>query len=299
VLKICNLKKTFGEHAVLRGVSLQVDAGSILGLVGPNGAGKSTLLRCIVGVVQPEQGTITVDGVDAIANNLEARRRTSYAPSETSLYHRMRAGELLRFATAFHARADLDRGLELLKLFQVPAKRRIRHLSHGMKRKVLMAQALVCGTGLIVLDEPMEALDPEARRCVEGLLRTAADDGAAVLFSSHDLTSTERLCDRIAFLHSGEIVREGSAVELTAEAGRVLRVSLREDRTMDQLPTAKGWTWTGSGRRWTLVYEGHAEIVLRALSTLPIAGVRDGAVSLEEVFEALYPVEEATLERTP
>jgi ABC-type multidrug transport system ATPase subunit len=168
-----------------------------------------------------------------------------------------------------------------------------------MKRKVLMAQALVCGTGLIVLDEPVEALDPEARRCVEGLLRTAADDGAAVLLSSHDLTSTERLCDRIAFLHSGEIVREGSAVELTAEAGRVLRVSLREDRTMDQLPTAKGWTWTGSGRRWTLIYEGHAEIVLRALSTLPIAGVRDGAVSLEEVFEALYPVEEATLERTP
>jgi len=76
VLKICNLEKTFGEHAVLRGVSLEIDAGSILGLVGPNGAGKSTLLRCIVSVVQPEQDTITVDGVDAITDNLEARRRT-------------------------------------------------------------------------------------------------------------------------------------------------------------------------------------------------------------------------------
>lgn len=76
MLKICNLEKTFGEHAVLRGVSLEIDAGSILGLVGPNGAGKSTLLRCIVSVVQPEQDTITVDGVDAITDNLEARRRT-------------------------------------------------------------------------------------------------------------------------------------------------------------------------------------------------------------------------------
>jgi ABC-2 type transport system ATP-binding protein len=299
VLKICNLEKAFGEHAVLRGVSLQVDAGSIFGLVGPNGAGKSTLLRCIVGVVQPEQGTITVDGVDAIADNLEARRRTAYAPSETSLYHRMRAGELLRFATAFHAGANLDRGLELLELFQVPVRRRIRHLSHGMKRKVLMAQALICGTGLIVLDEPMEALDPESRRCVEGLLRTAADEGAAILFSSHDLTSTERLCDRIAFLRAGEIVREGAAAELTAEAGRVLRVSLREDRMLDQLPTHDGWTWSGSGRRWTLVYEGHAETALRALSTLPIAGVRDGAASLEEVFEALCPMQEAAPERKP
>ena len=291
MLEIRNLDKSFGVQPVLRAVSLRADQGVILGLAGPNGAGKSTLLRCLVSVVRPDRGEILVDGVDAQADPLDARRRIGYAPSETALYHRMTAGGLLKLAVAFHPSADVDLGLQLLDRFAVPRDRRIRHLSHGMKRKVLLAQALACRTPLLVLDEPMEALDPEARRVVEGLLREAASAGTTVLFSSHDLMSTERLCDRIAFLRTGRIVRDGTAAELAAEAGRVLHVVLREDRAETDLPTGEGWAWTGGPRRWTLVYDGHAEDVLKALSTLPIAGIRDSAASLEEVFEALYPLE--------
>ena len=219
---------------------MDVQSGSIVGLIGPNGAGKSTLLRCIMGIVQPDHGTITVDGIDAVSDALNARGRIGYAPSETALYHRMTAFDLLRFALAFHKSADLDRGRELLNLFAVPLERRVRHLSHGMKRKILLAQVLASGAPLLVLDEPMEALDPEARRCVEDLLRCAADEGSGVLFSSHDLASTERLCSRIVFLHKGNVVREGNAAELFAEAGRMLTLVLRRPFAKKDLPTGEG-----------------------------------------------------------
>jgi ABC-2 type transport system ATP-binding protein len=245
-----------------------------------------------VGVVRPNSGSITVQGVDAIADNLEARRRIGYAPSETALYHRMTARGLLNFALAFHPDADTAQGRAMLERFEVPPHRRVRHLSHGMKRKVLLAQAIASGAPLLVLDEPMEALDPEARRYVEQLLRQAAADGRSVLFSSHDLVSTQRLCDHIGFLRQGEIIRYGAAAELAAEAGRVLHLVLRESRTRTALPDGPNRTWTGSGTRWTLVYEGDAETVLGELSSLPIAGIRDGTASLEEVFDALYPRQE-------
>lgn len=267
---------------------MDVNPDNIVGLIGPNGAGKSTLLRCIMGIVQPNHGSITVDGIDAIANPLSARGRIGYAPSETALYHRMTAFGLLRFALAFYKTADLDRGRELLGLFAVPLDRRVRHLSHGMKRKILLAQVLASGAPLLILDEPMEALDPEARRCVEDLLRRAAGEGRAVLFSSHDLASTERLCNRIVFLHEGNVVREGNAVELIAEAGRMLTLVLRRPLTEKDLPTREDWTWSGGSTRWTLLCDGPLEDTLALLATLPILSIRDGSESLEEVFASLY-----------
>jgi ABC-2 type transport system ATP-binding protein len=278
----------FGTTTVLNGVSLAAAEGEILGLVGPNGAGKSTLLRCLVGLVRPDAGQVVVRGIDAVQDPLAARRLIGYAPSETALYNRMSAAELLHFAIAFHDSADLDQGLKLLDLLEVPRARRVGNLSHGMKRKIMVAQAIASGAPVLVLDEPMEALDPEARRLVESLLQGAADGGRTVLFSSHNLTSVERLCHRAAFLRRGKIVREGRGEELAAEAGRVLHLQLREPRPAGALPVWTGWHWRGQGKRWTLSYHGPTEKVLPSLQDLPISGIRDDCGSLEEVFDALY-----------
>ena len=287
-LSFAQVSRKFGPTTALDGVSLAAAEGEILGLVGPNGAGKSTLLRCLVGLVRPDAGQIVVRGVDAVQDPLAARRLIGYAPSETALYHRMSAAELLRFAIAFHDSADLDQGLRLLDSLEVPRARRVGNLSHGMKRKIMVAQALASGAPVLVLDEPMEALDPEARRLVESLLRGAADAGRMVLFSSHDLMSVERLCHRAAFLRRGRIVRVGRGDALAAEAGRVLHLQLREPRLAAALPTRAGWRWRGQGQRWTLSYHDQPEQVLPALGGLPISGIRDECGSLEEVFDALY-----------
>lgn len=288
MLIVRKLRKSYGVSPVLQGVSLQVRAGKIVGLVGPNGAGKTTLLKCIVGVVHADAGTIEVGDVDARSDSLAARRLIGYSPSETALYHRFPAADLLKFAIGFHPRADLARGLTLLDELGVPRRRRIGALSHGMKRKVLLAQAIASEAPLLILDEPMEAFDPAARSVAIDLLQEAASTGRAILCSSHDLASTERLCDRVVFLHGGCVLREGPTGTLLAEAGRLVHITLRTPMIESQLPQQSGWTWSGSNTSWTLLHGGAPEDVLAAIATLPIASIRTGNGSLDEVFAALY-----------
>jgi ABC-type multidrug transport system ATPase subunit len=157
-----------------------------------------------------------------------------------------------------------------------------------MKRKVLLAQALASGAALLIMDEPMEAFDPAARRVAVSLLRRAADSGRAILCSSHDLVSTERLCDRVIFLRHGEVLREGPTGMLLAEAGRIVHITLRSPMEEHSLPQRDGWKWSGSGTNWTLLHESSPEAVLNALAHLPIAAIRTGDGSLDEVFGALY-----------
>jgi len=288
MLSVESLVKSYGANPVLRGVSMSVAQGEILGLAGPNGAGKTTLLKCIVGVVRSDAGHIQVGDRNALVQQLEARRLIGYAPSETALYHRLRAGELLDFATRYHPERDLTRGLDLLGMLGVPLRRRIGALSHGMKRKVLLAQALASGAPMLILDEPMEAFDPAARRIAVELLRASAASGAAILTASHDLASTEVLCDRLAFLSNGKVIREGPTREIVAEASRVIHLTLRTHATAETLPTATGWVWHGSGLDWTLVHDGPLEATLAQLASLPIASIRAGDCSLDEVFGSLY-----------
>ena len=149
----------------------------------------------------------------------------------------MRAGELLEFAIRYHPSADLLFGKELLKQLGVPLRRRIGELSHGMKRKVLLAQAISTRAPLIILDEPMEAFDPDARTFAVDLLREAASHGHTLLCASHDLSSTERLCDRVAFLSNGCIIREGLTASILAETNRIVHITLRHPATLESLPT--------------------------------------------------------------
>ena len=282
------ISHAFGPQSVLRNVSLRIERGEIVGLIGPNGAGKSTLLRSLVGIVRPDQGRICVCGIDAVRRSLAARQQVGYAPSETALYHQMTSEALLKFAVGFHPQAAPVVGLELLEELGVPRDKRVRYLSHGMKRKIVFAQAVASEAPVIVLDEPTEALDPEARRLIESRLRVEADRGRSVLFSSHDLTSVERLCHRAAFLRRGEIVRRGTAAELAAETGRLLHLELRSKVTKEQLPLREGWSWQGHAERWTLQHRDALEDVLTVIAELPLASIRDAGGSLEEVFDALY-----------
>ncbi|RMH03646.1 MAG: ABC transporter ATP-binding protein [Planctomycetota bacterium] len=292
MLRTVGLAKGFAGRSVLRGVDLEVASGEVFGFIGPNGAGKSTFLKCLVGVVRPDAGEAEVAGVDAIRRPLEVRRRVGYAPGETALYHRMRAGEHLNFAVSFHPDGDRRRGRALLAELGVPAGRRVGRLSHGMKRKLLIAQALACRAPVLLLDEPLAGLDPEARRTVVGLLRREAEAGTTVFLSSHDLAGAERLCDRVAFLRAGRILAAGPVAELLAGAERTLIVELRVDLPRHRLPRRPGWEWIGAGRRWRLRYPGPLERVLPGLAELPLAALRPLGAGLEELFEDLYGPED-------
>lgn len=293
MIRTVDIRKSYAAREILRGVSLEVSRGEVFGFVGPNGAGKTTFLKCLLGIARPQAGTIRLGEVDARRHPLAARRLCGYAPSETAMYDSLSVWSMVKFALAFHEHADLDRARQLLDLYQLPHRRRVRALSHGMKRKLLLTQAIASGAPILLLDEPMEGLDPEARRLLEQQLKKEAATGRTVFFSSHDLASVERVCDRVAFLRDGRLLACDTVEAILDKAGRVLQLHLREPHTEAQLPEAEGLLWTGSGTHWRLQFQDSVESVLPLLGTLPIAGLRDASGGLEEVFEALYgPAEE-------
>lgn len=267
-----DVHKSYAAQPVLRGVSLQVDAGEIFGFVGPNGAGKTTFLKCLLGLARISSGSIRIGEVNAIAKPLAARKLCAYAPSETAMYDSMTVRRMLDFALSFHKGADLPRAYEMLASFGLPEKRKVRALSHGMKRKLLLTQAICSGTPIILLDEPMEGLDPEARREIENLLLAAAADGKTIFFSSHDLASVERICKRVAFLRNGKLLECDTIANILQRAGHTVDLKLREPLDANALPKSSNLSWSGSGTEWRLQYHG----------------------KLEEVFDALYGPEQDT-----
>ncbi len=283
-----NVRKSYAAQEVLRGVTLQVENGEIFGFVGPNGAGKTTFLKCLLGMCRPQQGKIQMGSIDARHAPLAVRKICAYAPSETSLYDSMSVWNLLAFALAGYPQADLQRARQLLDLYQLPSRLKVRALSHGMKRKLLLAQALASQAPILLLDEPMEGLDPEARRLLESQLRAEAEQGRTILFSSHDLASVERVCDRVAFLHHGKLLSCDTVENILHQTGHLLQIQLRTPCCREQLPSREGWHWRGAKQQWSLQYTGNLEDVLAQLSTLPLQSLRDASGSLEEVFESLY-----------
>lgn len=288
MIRTQELSKSYAAQDVLRGVSLHVEKGEIFGFVGPNGAGKTTFLKCLLGIAQPHSGSMHIGGIDVRANPLAARKLCGYAPSETAMYDSLSVWSMVRFALAAHKQADYARAKQLLDLYQLPHKAKVRTLSHGMKRKLLLTQALASGAPVLLLDEPMEGLDPEARRLFERQLQKEASAGRTVFFSSHDLASVERVCERVAFLRNGKLLACDRVETILEQAGHTLRVHLREPRSQDQLPIAPGITWSGKGTRWKMHFEGDMENAMALLQSLPMTGLRDASGGLEEVFEALY-----------
>jgi len=271
VLCATNIHKSYAAQPVLAGVSLQVDKGEIFGFVGPNGAGKTTFLKCLLGLARIDSGSIRLGDIDALKQPLAARRLCAYAPSETAMYDSMTVRAMLDFALAFHKNAELDRAYQMLESFGLPPKRKVRALSHGMKRKLLLTQAICSGTPIILLDEPMEGLDPDARRDLESILENAAEAGKTIFFSSHDLASVERICNRVAFLRNGKLLECDTVASILERAGHTVKLALREPLNAHSLPKSSNLSWTGEGTDWQLNYHG----------------------KLEEVFDALYGPEES------
>ena len=292
MIRIDNISKRYKDTHALSGVSFGVDQGEILGLVGPNGAGKSTLLKSLVGVVKPDSGEIRIAEINALTDPLKVKLRVGYAPGEPALYNSLSVIEFLKFAIGFHPEGSITEGKHLLSLFGVPLSKKTRELSHGMKRKLLLAQALASQAPILILDEPMEGLDPEIRRTAESILLEQAKKGRTVLLSSHDLAGLERTCSQVAFLREGKLLDVGDLNAFLTQASRVLHIRLRAPVKESELPKNSSWQWTGKDQEWRLQAQGNLEDALAGLKDLPVASCRDASGGLEEVFEALYEKED-------
>jgi len=214
-----------GDVVGLDGLDLELRSGEVLGLVGQNGAGKSTAIGLLSGALVPTRGTASVLGVDAAADPLGVKRLVGVLPPGDETFERLTGVEIVTLVARLHglsAAESAARTTDLLDLLELDGDARFRvagGYSTGMRRKVLLAAALVHAPRVLLLDEPLAALDPVAASVVRRVLRELADGGGAVLVSSHALDTVERLCDRIAVVHRGRLRAVGSIDELRTEAG--------------------------------------------------------------------------------
>ena len=224
-LHIENLTKRYptGVEA-LRDVSLEIGPGEFFGLLGPNGAGKSTLIHCATGLAQPTAGSIHVFGHDAIDHYGEARQAVGLAPQELNLDWFLTVEETLDYHAGYFGmprRERRQRAAELIETFSLGDKRdeRTRTLSGGMKRRLILARALMHRPRLLILDEPTAGVDIELRLELWQYVQRINAEGTTILLTTHYLEEAERLCDKIAFITDGQIAAQGSTAELAGSYG--------------------------------------------------------------------------------
>jgi ABC-2 type transport system ATP-binding protein len=221
LLRTEHLTKDYGRFRALDDLNLEVSAGEVVGLLGPNGSGKTTVLRLLLGFLRPSSGRALIGGHDCWHDSVPARRHVAYLPGELRLYENMSGRQLVHFLCQLRGqsvRAEVD---DLAKRFDIDLDRPIANLSSGMKRKVALLQVLAPHAGLVIMDEPTNALDPTMRDELLAQVRRARDRGQTVLFSSHVLSEVERVCDRVAVLQRGRLVHLQTMSQL--QEGRLVR----------------------------------------------------------------------------
>jgi ABC-2 type transport system ATP-binding protein len=221
------LRRTFGELVAVDGVDLAVPRGTMYGFLGPNGAGKSTTIKCLTGLLRPSAGEVRILGIDPGKDPVAVKRKVGVVPEDLALFDRLTGAETLTFVGKVHGleRAVLQtRSRELLDLMdlQSAAGSLVADYSHGMRKKVALAAALLPAPQLLFLDEPFEGIDAVASRQIKDLLHTFVGRGGTVFLTSHILEIVERLCDHVGVIAKGKLVAQGSLESLRAESRRSL-----------------------------------------------------------------------------
>lgn len=219
MLKIEHLTKIYGEKKAVDDLSLHISPGEIYGFIGHNGAGKTTTLKACCGILQYDSGKITIDGVSVKDAPLICKRKTAYIPDNPDLYEFMTGIAFLNFVADIFSVTAADRQTQIRKYsdaFELTddLSKPIMSYSHGMKQKLAIISALIHDPKLIIMDEPFVGLDPKASHLLKGIMREKCNNGSAIFFSTHVLEVAEKLCDKVAIIKKGKLIKCGTMAEV-------------------------------------------------------------------------------------
>ena len=223
-LETSQLRKTFGELVAVDAIDLAVPRGSFYGFLGPNGAGKSTTIKCLTGLLRPTSGSCRILGLDPLVEPVAVKKKIGVVPEDLALFDRLTGAETLTFVGQVYGldsasvRKRSDELIEIMDLGHV-ASELVADYSHGMRKKIALAAALLPAPRLLFLDEPFEGIDAVSSRQVKGLLIEFVQNGGTVFLTSHILEIVERLCDHIGVIQKGRLVAQGTMADLRAGAG--------------------------------------------------------------------------------
>src|SRR3954451_21216408 len=283
VVEVRRLTRKFGNATALDDVSLTIRRGGVFGLIGGNGAGKTTLIKHLLGMFKPQSGTVRVFGQDPVENPVGTLGRVGYLSEERDLPNWMSVQQLMRYNRAFFPTWDDGYAQELREMFDLDPRATISTLSRGQRARAGLLTALAHRPELLARDEPSSGLDPVVRCDILGaIIRTIADEGRTVLFSSHLLDEVERVADQVTIIHQGRLILTSSMDEIK-ETHR--RVTLRFGTPMDRPPALIGArSFEGHGAEWTYVCNGDSLQLRRAAESIGATVVDDTALSLDEIF---------------
>ena len=277
MLELRNVTKTFGSFKALDDLSMAVPKGTVYGLVGPNGAGKSTAIRCMVGVYRPDCGEITVDG-NAVYENPALKARIGYIPDDIFYFPAATLEEMRQYYKGIYP--DFDDALfqRLYEVFNLPRKTPLRRFSKGMQKQAAFHLAICCRPDVLILDEPVDGLDPVMRRQVMSLiLADVAERGTTVLISSHNLRELEDVCDHVGIMDHGKMLLEKSLADMQGTTHKLQMVG-QPPETLEILHES------ASGRLHTYIVRGSAAEIDRAVAAANPVYYDVLPLSLEEIF---------------
>ena len=277
MLQVKNVTKCFGDFKALDELTMTVPRGTVYGLVGPNGAGKSTIIRLITGVYTPDAGQITMEG-QPVYENTSVKERIGYIPDEIFFFPSATLEDMRAYYRGIYPRFDDALFERLYEVFDLPKKSPIRRFSKGMQKQAAFHLAICCRPDVLILDEPVDGLDPVMRRQVWSLiLSDVAEHGTTVLISSHNLRELEDICDHVGIMDKGKMLLEKSLADMQGSTVKLQLVGEKPEG-LEILHESK------SGRLATYIVRGGAAEVSEAVAATNPAYFDVLPLSLEEIF---------------
>lgn len=283
MIQVKGLEKSFEGFRALQGVEMHVKRGAIYGLVGPNGAGKSTLIRHLTGIYRPDAGEVLVDG-ENVFENKNVKAKMAYIPDDLFYFMQADTLEMKRFYEGIYPKFDAKLFYRMQEYFpSIDVKRNIRRLSKGMQKQVAFWLAICCKPELMILDEPVDGLDPVMRRQIWSIIMSeVAENDMTVLVSSHNLRELEDVCDHVGIMHQGKVRIERSLSDLQ---GSVSKIQVACQNGMPKLPEEfEVLHMSNTGRVYTMIVKGDPKQAEAALAVCNPTIVDVLPLTLEEIF---------------
>ena len=294
IIETADLRKHYDGVEAVRGLSLQVPAGSIYGFLGRNGAGKTTTIKLLLGMARPTSGRARVFGLAADEDraSVDIRRRTGFVSDDKELYDYMTVAEMVRFTAAFFPRWRADLEQRYLRAFELPIDRKIKALSRGMRTKLALLLALCRGAELLILDEPTAGLDPAmTEEILQALVAHVAGEEMTVFFSSHQIAEVDQIADRVAIIDRGRAVLTGALDDLR-ESYRRIQLVFDGDAPEPAFRAPGVVRVRRKGRVLTVLSSAGAEPILDEARALNPVSVDVVPVTLKEIFLETVTVED-------
>ena len=282
MIEVKNVVKTFDGFRALDGTTVTVPQGAIYGLVGPNGAGKTTLLRCLTGVYRQDGGTVSIDGQE-VWENPAVKTRVASIPDDWYYFMQASIREMMNYYKGFYPSFSMERYEKLKTVFELDEKQAIRRMSKGMQKQAAFWLAMCCMPDFLLLDEPVDGLDPVMRRQVWGLImQDVAERGTTVLVSSHNLRELEDVCDHVGIMNKGRVLLERSLSELQDNTVKLQVVFPGDAPHMPDGMTVLHES--AVGRVHTIIFRGAQSDIEDALALYKPVFMEAVPLTLEEIF---------------